>query len=205
MVLAGRLRTAFLDRDGVVNEKLPEGHYVTRWSEFQVLPGVVHAIAALNSAGIRVIVVSNQRGIALGLYTLDDVQAIHDEFQKMLQAFGAHVDGFYFCPHDKEQCTCRKPLPGMFLQVQADFSDINPLTSVMIGDSSSDMEFGKRLGMMTVFIDAAPDRQKPGAEEARSMADMQAKSLPEAVNALLSMRRTLDMQHGTECLGFPAE
>jgi histidinol-phosphate phosphatase family protein len=108
----GTLRTVFLDRDGVLNEKMPEGRYVTAWAEFRLLAGVPEAIARLNRAGLRVIVVSNQRGIALGLYSAADVEAIHTEWQRLLQASGAHVDAFYFCPHDKEQCDCRKPAAG---------------------------------------------------------------------------------------------
>jgi D-glycero-D-manno-heptose 1,7-bisphosphate phosphatase len=181
-----RVHTVFLDRDGVVNEKMPEGRYVTQWSDFQVLPGVVEAIGLLNQAGLRVLVISNQRGIALGLYTAESVQAIHAEFQKMLAGSGAHVDGFYFCPHDKEQCNCRKPLPGLFEQAVADFPAIAAATSVMIGDSKSDVEFGRRLGMTTVFIDGDPRRQKPGAEEARELADLRYSSLIAAVKDLLA-------------------
>jgi D-glycero-D-manno-heptose 1,7-bisphosphate phosphatase len=176
----------FLDRDGVVNEKMPEGRYVTQWSDFKVLPGVVEAIGLLNQAGLRVLVISNQRGIALGLYTAEDVRAIHAEFQKMLEASGAHVDGFYFCPHDKGQCNCRKPLPGLFEQAVADFPGITAATSVMIGDSKSDVEFGRRLGMTTVFIDGDPQRQKPGAKEARELADLRYLSLIAAAKDMLA-------------------
>lgn len=176
--------TIFLDRDGVVNEKMPEGKYVTSWAEFHLLPGVAEAIARLNHAGLRVIVVSNQRGIALGLYTAAQVEAIHDQLQETLKAHGAHVDAFYFCPHDKGQCDCRKPLPGMFEQAQKDFPEITAATSAMIGDSLSDIEFGRRLGMRTIFLDGDPERQQPGAAEAAALADARFPSLREAVEAL---------------------
>jgi D-glycero-D-manno-heptose 1,7-bisphosphate phosphatase len=179
------LRTVFLDRDGVLNEKMPEGCYVTRWEEFQMLAGVPAAIARLNSAGLRVIVVSNQRGVARGLYTLADVEAIHAAFQRELQSRGAQVDAFYFCPHDKRSCICRKPLPGMFEQAMAQFPQIEATSSVMIGDSLSDMEFGRRLGMKTIFIEVSPERQRPGAETARTLADLCCHSLSDAVEALL--------------------
>lgn len=182
--IAGTLKTVFLDRDGVLNQKMEEGRYVTAWNEFKLLPGVVEAIKELNRAGVRVLVVSNQRGVALGLYTAEDVRAIHDELQEVLRQQGAHVDGFYFCPHDKGQCDCRKPLPGMFEQAKADFPEIRAAESVMIGDSLSDMEFGRRLGMRTVFVEGEAERQKPGAERAREMADFWAGSLPEAVEKL---------------------
>ena len=184
----GALRTVFLDRDGVVNEKMPEGQYVTSWSEFRLLAGVPEALARLNRAGVRVIVVSNQRGVALGLYAAADVEAIHAELQKTLQAYGARVDAFYFCPHDKRQCDCRKPLPGMFEQARRDFPDIAAPSSVMVGDSLSDIEFGRRLGMRTVFIEGDAERQKAGAEKAADLADARFDSLAEAAEALLAAR-----------------
>ena len=180
------LRTVFLDRDGVLNRKLPEGRYVTSPSEFQPLPGVHAAIAKLNRAGLRVIVVSNQRGIALGLYDASNVRNVHASFQSELKQHGAHVDAFYFCPHDKDQCNCRKPLAGLFEQAQADYPDITAESSAMIGDSWSDIEFGHRLGMLTVFLDGDPEHQKPGVEKARELADLRFPSLPAAVDALLA-------------------
>jgi len=182
------LKTVFLDRDGVLNEKMPEGHYVTRWEEFRPLPGVPEAIARLNRAGIRVIVVSNQRGVALGFYTVADVEAIHREFQQLLNETGAHVDGFFFCPHEKHCCTCRKPGPGLFEQARTQFPDIAAKTCAMIGDSFSDIEFGRRLGMRTVFIDGDPVHQKPGGATAKEIAQMNCRSLSEAVQILLQDR-----------------
>jgi len=180
------VQTVFLDRDGVINEKLPEGQYVTRWDEFHVLPGVVEAIGLLNQAEARVIVVSNQRGVALGLYAGDDVRAIHGRFAGLLAANGIYVDGFYFCPHDRGECNCRKPLGGMFEQALEDFPEISAGTSVMIGDSKADIEFGKGLGMRTIFIEGDRERQGPGAEIARALADRRCGSLFEAVTALLA-------------------
>jgi len=182
------LRTVFLDRDGVLNEKLPEGRFVQSFTDLHVLPGVPEAIGRLNRAGLRVIVVSNQRGIALGLYTAADVEAIHAGFQRLLAASGAHVDGFYFCPHDRQECNCRKPLPGLFEQAAVDFPGIAAADSAMIGDSLPDIEFGKRLGMLTVFIEGDPERQKAGAQAAGEMADLRCGSLAEAVEYLLRVR-----------------
>jgi D-glycero-D-manno-heptose 1,7-bisphosphate phosphatase len=182
------LHTIFLDRDGVLNQKLPEGRYVSSPGEFSPLPGVHEAIAKLNRAGMRVFVVSNQRGIALGLYTAADVLDIHALFQRELNDYGAHVDAFYFCPHDKADCDCRKPLPGLFNHAKADFPDIAAESSAIIGDSWSDIEFGRRLGMLTIFIDGDSALQKPGAETARDSADLHFPSLLEAVDALLADR-----------------
>lgn len=180
------LNAVFLDRDGVLNEKKPEGQYVASWADFHVLPGVPEALARLNRAGLRVIVVSNQRGIALGIYSAADVEAIHAAFQRLLGAYGARVDAFYICPHDTGQCNCRKPLPGLFEQAQADFPALSAAASVMIGDTPADIEFGRRLGMTTVCIAGDPALHKPGAIEASEMADFCFGSLPQAVDALLA-------------------
>lgn len=182
------LTTIFLDRDGVMNEKMPEGSYVRSWDEFHVLPGVPDAIARLNRAGLRVIVVSNQRGIALGLYTAADVEAIHTTFQQVLNDRGAHIDAFFICPHDHGQCKCRKPLPGLFEQAAAQLPAISAATSVMVGDSLVDMEFGRRLGMATILIERTPDLACPGNESAHAIADLCFPSLTLAVDALLAGR-----------------
>ncbi|WP_263355314.1 D-glycero-alpha-D-manno-heptose-1,7-bisphosphate 7-phosphatase [Acidicapsa acidisoli] len=183
------LRTVFLDRDGVINRKMPEGQYVTSWQHFDLLPGVPEAIARLNQAGLRVLVVTNQRGVALGLYTAADVDAMHTKLQRVLSVSDAHVDGFYFCPHDKHQCNCRKPLPGLFEQAKKQFPEIEPATSLVIGDSLSDIEFGHNLGLQTIFLEGDESHrqhQKPGASKAADLADRRFPSLPDAVDYLLA-------------------
>jgi len=180
------LRTVFLDRDGVLNEKMPEGVYVTRWEDFHPIAGVAEALRRLNEAGLRVVVVTNQRGIAKGLYSLADVTAIHAQFCQQLERSGARIDGFFVCPHDKNECNCRKPLPGLFEQAAARFPEIEAATSVMIGDAIGDIEFGRRLGMKTIFVTGDEERQAPGVEEAARLADSCCASLPEAVEMLLS-------------------
>jgi D-glycero-D-manno-heptose 1,7-bisphosphate phosphatase len=175
----------FLDRDGVINRKMPEGEYVSCWSGFHLLPGVPRAIARLNQAGLRVIVVTNQRGVALGRYSAADVEEIHAQLARLLEADGARIDAFFFCPHDKNQCDCRKPLTGLFHQAVARFPGIEARSSIMIGDSVSDIEFGRRLGMSTIFIEGDPERRKPGSEKGPNLADQAFRSLPDAVDALL--------------------
>jgi D-glycero-D-manno-heptose 1,7-bisphosphate phosphatase len=175
----------FLDRDGVLNEKMPEGRYVAKWADFRMLPGVPEAVARLNRAGMRVIVVSNQRGVALGLYSAADVEAVHACLQARLGEQGGHIDAFYFCPHDRQECDCRKPLPGMFEQARREFPEISIPSSLMVGDSLSDIQFGKRLGMRTVYIQGDRAMQKPGAEQAATLADQRFDSFAEAVEALL--------------------
>ena len=181
--------TVFLDRDGVINRKTPEGQYVTAWQYFELLPHVPEAIARLNQAGLKVIVVTNQRGIALGLYTSADVDHIHTQLQLRLAECDAHIDAFYYCPHDKASCNCRKPLPGLFEQAQAQFPGITAATSIIIGDSLSDIQFGSNLGMQSIFIqgdESAQQHQKPGAQKAAELANQTFPSLVEAVDKILS-------------------
>ena len=180
------MRTVFLDRDGILNEKMLEGRYVTRWEEFHMLPGVPGALRRLNQAGLRVVVVSNQRGIARGLYSAADVGAIHAIFQQLLGEAGAHIDAFFICPHEVGQCHCRKPLPGLFEQAVAQFPAITAAGSAMIGDSLSDVEFGRRLGMKAIFIAGDPARRRQDDAAAAELADLRCSSLAEAVDALLA-------------------
>lgn len=175
------VRFVFLDRDGVINRKPPEGKYIGDWNSFHLLPGVEAAIAALNESGRKVLVVTNQRGIALGLYTAADVIQIHEQLQESLQKNRAHVDAFYFCPHDKNECDCRKPGPGLFIQAFNDFPEASAANSIMIGDSISDIQAARNLGMPSIFIQGDPEVQKPGAEKAADLADAVASSLTEAV------------------------
>jgi D-glycero-D-manno-heptose 1,7-bisphosphate phosphatase len=179
--------TVFLDRDGVLNRKAPDGEYIARWEDFTVLDGVPEALARLQHAGLRVLVVTNQRGAALGRYSAADVDAIHSRFQQLLSARSARIDAFYVCPHDHGECDCRKPLPGLFRQAVADFPAVSPESSVMIGDSLVDMEFGRRLGMRTILIEDGSADRAPGIEQARAMADLRCPSLREAVSALLGL------------------
>ena len=181
-----RQKTVFLDRDGVINTKMAEGQYVRAIEDFQLLPGVAESIARLNAAGLRVIVVSNQRGIALGLYTAEAVDRIHDHLQSELNRINARIDAFFYCPHDKNSCDCRKPLPGLYEQAKKRFPEITPETSVMVGDSLSDIQFGRTVGMRTVWIAGPEKSRKPGWESAATLADMCFPSLFDAVQALLS-------------------
>lgn len=181
----GVVKTAFLDRDGVINEKAPEGDYVRRPEDLKLLNGATHAVARLNRAGVRVVVVTNQRGVALGLYGTDDVRAIQAALEKLLAADGAHLDGFYFCPHDVGACNCRKPLTGLFEEALTDFPEIDAGSSVMIGDSLSDIEFGRAVGMRTILIEGNPELHASRTGQAAPQADGRFASLAEAVDFLL--------------------
>lgn len=157
----------FLDRDGVINQKMPEGSYVTSVHEFHLLPGAVNAIVRLKNAGYLVFVVTNQRGIALGKYTMAELHDIHAFLLDTLKAAGTSLDGIYVCPHDKNSCNCRKPKPGLLIQAKKDFPDICFKDSIMIGDSESDIQAGIAAGCgHCIRISSAPMSNVRSLEEA---------------------------------------
>jgi histidinol-phosphate phosphatase family protein len=173
-------RAAFLDRDGVINRKPPEGQYVTRWEEIQILPGVPEAIALLTQAGFHVLAISNQRCVAKGLLTVSELDEIHKRMCDQLAAAGAVLEKVYYCPHDYQPpCTCRKPAPGLIFTAARDYG-IDLEKSWMIGDSDIDMEAGKSAGCRTIKILNAGVAQSNGA-------DLHAGSLLEAVRQMLAL------------------
>jgi D-glycero-D-manno-heptose 1,7-bisphosphate phosphatase len=172
------LSAAFLDRDGTINVKMPEGDYVERPEQVQLLPGAAAAIAALNAAGVPVFVVTNQRGIALGRMTEEDLARVHERVSALLASEGAHVDAFYWCPHDRGECDCRKPGTAMLEQAAREHG-VDPARGVMIGDSESDVEAGRRVGARTIRL--AP----PAVATATPSANATFASLREAVEWVL--------------------
>lgn len=179
------VRAVFLDRDGVINRKPPEGDYVKSWEEFEFLPGASKAIARLKRCGFRVIVVSNQRGISLGKLCEEELRAIHARMRAELQKAGATLDAIYYCPHAHNSCKCRKPEVGMFLEARRDFPDIDFSRSFVVGDSTADMEAAARLGSKKVLIGERAATIAPALAEKRIRVDFTAPSLNEAVKELL--------------------
>ena len=150
----------FLDRDGVINKPTRPHEYITDWKDFVILPGVYDALRMFNDSGFRVFVVTNQRCIARKMATLEQVNALH---RKMTDDFAAHncfIDGVYICPHDdNDNCSCRKPRTGLFLQAQKYLEEsgctVDKSMSWMIGDALSDIEAGENYGVNTFFADGA--------------------------------------------------
>lgn len=168
--------TAFVDRDGVINHKAEDGCYVKSWSEFAFLPGAIDGLRILRRAGCRVVIVTNQRGVALGRMSAAAVDDIHDRMRAVLAPAGADVHAVYVCPHEKGTCGCRKPDVGLFLQARRDDPKIDFEASVVIGDALSDLEAGRRLGIPGVLI--AGER-----EVETRLADARARRLPIAAVA----------------------
>ena len=139
-----RRPAVILDRDGVLNRKMPRAEYVCSWADWQWLPGSREAIRALVDSGYRVIVVTNQAGVARGALTEEALASIHDMMQHEVEAAGGRIDAIYCCPHGwDEDCTCRKPKPGMLLQAQREFNlDLSRVT--FIGDDERDGEAAVR-------------------------------------------------------------
>lgn len=147
-------RVALLDRDGTINAKAPEGEYITTPEELALLPGSARAVRLLNDAGVHVAVVTNQRGIALGRMTEDDLAAVHEHLAAMLaEHAGARVDLWLHCPHDKDTCSCRKPQPGMLLEALARLGG-DAASSLMAGDADSDLAAGAAAGVPAQRVSA---------------------------------------------------
>lgn len=173
--------TVFLDRDGTLN---PDPGYIGRPEDFALHPGVGEALSRLNRAGARLILVTNQSGIARGMFTLADLEAIHDKLRDLLAVHGARVDAIYHCPHHPDEgCTCRKPATGMAERAIADFA-LNRSRMYLVGDQSSDVEMAKRLRARSIFVTTGHgSRETLAALSARSLQpDYVANSLERAVD-----------------------
>ena len=144
--------TIFLDRDGVINKRIVDG-YVKSPDEFEFLPGALEAIRIISRKTPRVIIVTNQQGVAKGLMSSQEVDRVHDFLRKQVMETGGRIDGIYFCPEWAHQASnCRKPNSSMAVRAKQDFPEIDFSKSIMVGDMPSDIEFGKRLGMTTVWL-----------------------------------------------------
>lgn len=146
-------KAVFLDRDGLINRQAAPHHYISAPENFEILPGVPEAIKRLNDAGFLVIVVTNQRGVARGMLTMEQVNTVHGYLQSELAKHRAHIDAIYICPHADGECACRKPDIGLFLMAEKDF-DIDKSQSWMVGDSDTDVEAGKRYGVRSILTDS---------------------------------------------------
>lgn len=165
----------FLDRDGVINEDVG---YLDSLDKLKVIPGAYEAIRLINASGMKAVVISNQAGVAKGLFTEEFVRGTNDCLQKMLRQESAYIDKFYFCPHHPTEgmdpyrriCDCRKPAPGMLLQA-AEELNIDLKKSYFVGDRFRDMEAAKKAGVRGILVktgygkellqDDGPDKATP--------------------------------------------
>lgn len=143
--------TLFLDRDGVINHEKHKD-YIHSWDEFVFYAGVKEAIAVFAKRFKHIIVVTNQKGIGKGVTKLANLQLIHKNMVAQIEAAGGRIDAVYFCPDLEEESPNRKPNPGMGLQAAKDFPAIDLSKAIMIGNTLSDMQFGRNLGVKTIFL-----------------------------------------------------
>ncbi len=156
--------TLFLDRDGVINHRFIDD-YVRTPDDFHFLNKVPEAIRFLNKIFGRILVVTNQQGIGKGLMDENDLALVNKRMLEGIRAAGGHIDRIYHCAGLKQQWPlCRKPQIGMALQAREDFPDIDLKKSVIAGDSKTDLQFGKRVGMKTVFIGEVNPEILPGSK-----------------------------------------
>lgn len=160
----GIIRPAlFLDRDGVIN--VDHGH-VHRLQDFELITGAATLVSTANAAGLAVVVITNQGGIAKGLYGEPQYQQLTAWMQARLQDAGAHIDAVYHCPHHPQgvvaalalNCACRKPKPGLLLRAAADLS-LDLERSILVGDKTSDLWAGDAAGVPHLYLYEGPGGQ----------------------------------------------
>ncbi|HEY1755188.1 MAG TPA: HAD family hydrolase [Bryobacteraceae bacterium] len=146
-------RCVFVDRDGVINEKPLKGEYIRTPAEFRLLPNIADWIRIFNTLDLLVVVVTNQRGVALGVMTEDDLAAVHAKMIRELSALGARLDDIFYCPHALDSCDCRKPKPGLVYAVR-DKWNVDLSRSLLLGDSDIDQELAINCGMSFLRVEA---------------------------------------------------
>ncbi|MCL5411149.1 MAG: HAD family hydrolase [Patescibacteria group bacterium] len=189
MALGGKPteKAVFLDKDGTLVENIP---YNVDLNKVKVPDSTREALRALKGLGFKLIVVSNQGGIALGYFTIQEMEKVREWFMEKLKS----LDDFYFCPHKTsgkvkkfvKDCACRKPKPGMILEAREKYQ-LDLKNSWVIGDVLDDVEAGKRAGCRTIFLDAGNEREWRKGKFRQP--DYKAKNLTKAVEIISNFRR----------------
>ncbi len=163
------MQLVILDRDGVLNHDSAD--YIKSPEEWVPIPGSLEAVAQLNKAGYRVVVATNQSGLGRGLFSIDTLNRIHEKMHRYLSEAGACVDAVFFCPHGpRAGCDCRKPKPGMFLDISARFG--MPLSGVpAIGDSLRDLQAAVAAGARPMLVRTGKGRETEGKLARSEFAD----------------------------------
>lgn len=174
--------TLFLDRDGVINQKI-DHDYVKSTEDFVFLENAVEGIVALSRLFERIIVVTNQRGVGRGLMTEADLSDIHRKMCHEVSLKQGRIDKIYYCTATDSGAHCRKPNTGMGLQAKQDFPEIDFTKSIILGDSMSDMEFGRNLGMFCFLVN------NKSKDPVKNMFDARFNSLFEAAQYLQKIRK----------------
>ncbi len=149
-------KVIFLDRDGTINKEV---NYLYKIEDFEFIPNTIEAIKIFHELGYKVIVITNQAGVARGYYKERDIEILHEHIDRLLEKEGTYIDAYYYCPHHPEgiikeyscKCNCRKPEVGMIEQAMKDYSiDLN--NSIFIGDKEIDIQTGKKAGIGKCYL-----------------------------------------------------
>jgi D-glycero-D-manno-heptose 1,7-bisphosphate phosphatase len=171
--------TLFLDRDGVINHE-KQNDYIHIWEEFTFYDGVLEAMEIFATKFKRIIIVTNQKGVSKGLTKEEDLKTIHQNMQASIEKAKGRIDAIYYCTDLNDDSPNRKPQPGMGLQAAATFNDIDLSKAIMVGNTLSDMTFGRNLGVQTVFLPTT-----------RPEVNLQDKHIDAVYNSLLDFARAL--------------
>ena len=156
MANSAKQKCVFFDRDGIVNKSPGQGRYVTRWADFHLIPEFAICLRSVLKMGYQAVLVTNQRAVARGLMSTKDLEDIHQRLRRLLmRQYGLELLDIAYCPHNPNECSCRKPSPGMILAM-ADKHNLDLAASWMIGDSETDIEAGRRAGCRTVLVADSP-------------------------------------------------
>lgn len=188
-----RKKAVFLDRDGVITQDPP--HYAHRIDQLALIEGSGSAIKMLNDENFIIIIITNQSGVAKGLYHEKDIEIFNQAMIGLLKPFNASIDAIYYCPHHPEakvkeyriDCDCRKPKPGMLIDGGGKFN-IDFLSSFLVGDKWSDVEAGRSVGCKTILVKTGHGLQE--YKDKKSPVDYVAADLLDAVqNFILPAKR----------------
>ncbi|HLZ18141.1 MAG TPA: HAD-IIIA family hydrolase [Smithellaceae bacterium] len=189
-----KFRAVFLDRDGTLNEEVG---YLDSAGKLQMIPEAFEAVRRINESGMKAVVVTNQAGVAKGLFSEKFVRDVNDRIQGLFIEYGAQIDRFYYCPHHPSEgvdpyrkiCDCRKPEPGLLQQAAQDL-DIDLARSYMIGDHLRDVETARRVGAKGILVTTGhgADQLKTSGITAANQPDYVAKNILEAVDWILKDR-----------------
>ena len=189
----GKAPVVYLDRDGTLNF---DPGYLNQPDQLQLLPGVGQAVARLNRAGFKTVVLSNQSGVARGLITKEQLDAIHRRLHELLAEDGAWLDGIFICPHHPEDaCACRKPAPGLVVRAQQELG-LAPDHAVVIGDKASDVGLAQNIGATAVFVSSGhhPEEEQARMVDQSLVPDFTARDLAEAVKWILEKENVLVLE-----------
>lgn len=171
--------TLFLDRDGVINYE-SQDDYIMDWNTFRFLPGSIETFSIFGQLFKKVFIVTNQKGVGKGLMSEDDLIVIHKKLSSAVENAGGSIAKIYYCTALEDEDPCRKPNNGMALMAKKDFPEIEFHKSIMVGNTMSDMQFGKSCGMFTVFIRS----EKPGPASVDPLIDLVFSDLSSFAKAL---------------------